>query len=59
MTRYADITFRPIDEWPGEMTRNRRRAPFRTTWGTTIKQLERELSMLGARPSGGSPIANP
>lgn len=49
MTRYADITFRPIDEWPGEMTRNRRRAPFRTTWGTTIKLLERELSMLGAR----------
>jgi len=49
VTRYADITFRPIDEWPGEMTRNRRRAPFRTTWGTTIMLLERELSMLGAR----------
>lgn len=49
MTRYADITFRPIDEWPGEMTRNRRRAPFRTTWGTTIELLERELSILDAR----------
>jgi hypothetical protein len=49
VTRYADITFRPIDEWPGEMTRSRRRAPFRTTWGTTIKLLERELGMLGAR----------
>jgi hypothetical protein len=49
VTRYADITFRPIDVWPGEMTRNRRRAPFRTNWGITLKLLERELSMLNAR----------
>lgn len=49
MTRYADITFRPIDVWPGELTRSRRRAPFRTNWGITLKLLERELSMLNAR----------
>lgn len=47
--KYADITFRPIDRWPGTLTGQRRRAPFRTPWGTTIKLLERELTFLQAR----------
>lgn len=46
---YADITFRPIDSWPGELTRNRRRAPFRASWPSTIRLLEKELGMIGAR----------
>lgn len=47
--RYTDITFRPIDVWPGDLSRSRRRAPFRTNWGTTVKLLERELGMLNAK----------
>lgn len=47
--RYADITFRPIDVWPGEMTRARRRSQFSAPWGKTIALLERELGYLRAR----------
>src|SRR3954471_16748557 len=47
--RYADITFRPIDDWPGEQTRWRQTAPFNAPWMSTIKLLERELSMLDAK----------
>lgn len=47
--RYEEITFRPIDEWPGELTRWRRRSQFSAPWGRTIALLERELEHLGAR----------
>jgi hypothetical protein len=47
--RYTDITFRPIDEWPGELSRHRRRSQFSSPWGRTIKLLEIELSHLHAR----------
>lgn len=47
--RYADITFRPIDVWPGEPTRYRKSAPFRAGWGKTIALLERELTYLDAK----------
>jgi len=46
--RYTDITFRPIDVWPGEQTGWRRRAPFGAAWLTTIHLLERELTQLEA-----------
>lgn len=47
--RYSDIIFRPIDGWPGELTRSRRRAQFSAPWGSTISLLERELTNLAAR----------
>lgn len=47
--RYSDITFRPIDVWPGEQTSWRQLAPFNAPWLSTIKLLERELSMLAAK----------
>ncbi|MCW2977733.1 MAG: heat shock protein DnaJ [Actinomycetia bacterium] len=47
--RYSDITFRPIDMWPGELTTYRKRAPFDSPWGRTITLLERELSFLDAK----------
>jgi len=47
--RYADITFRPIEAWPGELTRGRRRAQFSARWGQTIQLLESELTHLNAR----------
>lgn len=40
---------RPIDQWPGELTKHRRDAPFDAGWGTTVALLERELRMLNAR----------
>lgn len=46
--RYSDITFRPIDVWPGEQTAWRKRAPFGASWLTTIRLLERELTFLDA-----------
>lgn len=47
--RYVDITTRPIDLWPGEQTRSRRRAPFGANWGSTVKIVEHELRQLNAR----------
>lgn len=47
--RYDDITFRPIDLWPGEQTSWRKRAPFGAAWLSTIRLLERELTMLDAK----------
>lgn len=52
MTNFAAIPFRyrPIDEWPGEPTpdRDRRRAPFKAGWASTLRDLQRELSWLDA-----------
>jgi hypothetical protein len=49
--RFDDITYRPIDVWPGALTSDysRRRAPFSSEWYSTMRLLERELEMLGAR----------
>lgn len=47
--RALDATFRPIDTWPGERTRNRRRSPFKASWGSTLKLLKRELNQLRAK----------
>jgi len=43
------FTYRPIDSWPVEETRNRQRAPFTAGWGTTLELLMRELRYLRAR----------
>lgn len=52
MSTFASIPFRyrPIDEWPGDPTpaRDRRRAPFKAGWGSTLRDLMRELSWLDA-----------
>lgn len=47
--RYGDITFRPIDVWPGELSRHRTRSQFSARWGQTVTLLERELAHLDAR----------
>lgn len=43
------FTFRPIDAWPGEFTRNRQRSRFDSTYSQTLDLLKRELRQLGAR----------
>lgn len=40
---------RPIDEWPGELTKHRTRAPFTAKWHQTQTLLDRELGFLNAR----------
>jgi hypothetical protein len=47
---YQDLnaTFRPIDRWPGDETRNRKPSPFRVGWGDTLELLKRELRHLRA-----------
>lgn len=44
-----EFTFRPIVQWPGETTRNRRRSPFGVTPGRTQTDLARELEHLRAK----------
>lgn len=39
----------PIQKWPGENTRARKRSPFDATWMQTTSLLERELKQLRAR----------
>jgi hypothetical protein len=41
--------FRPIQQWPGENTRNRRASNFSASWSSTLSLLDRELSQLGAK----------
>jgi hypothetical protein len=41
--------FRPIEQWPGATTRERRRSPFSATWASTLNLLDRELSQLGSK----------
>lgn len=41
--------FRPIEQWPGEPTRNRRRAQFSAQWKSTLSLLGRELDHLGRK----------
>ncbi|MGW8935468.1 molecular chaperone DnaJ [Gordonia terrae] len=44
-----NMTVRPIQSWPGELTSSRRRAPFRASWSDTIELLRRELRAINAR----------
>lgn len=43
-----NLRIRPITSWPGERTRGRRDAPFKSTLGSTLETLRRELRMLRA-----------
>lgn len=47
--RSVNVTFRPIDEWPGKKTQFRRSAPFRTGYAKTMDDLDLELFKLSAR----------
>lgn len=40
------VIARPIDQWPGEPTRNRVSAQFTAEWGDTLETLEREVRAL-------------
>lgn len=59
MSSWPDMKLGPIGSWPGEMTRNRQRSPFRsggyyareTALGDTLEVLEREMRMLAAKDS--------
>jgi hypothetical protein len=44
-----NVVFRPIDKWPQEFSRHRRRAPFRAQLSATVALLARELRMLNAK----------
>ena len=41
--------FVPVEIWPGEKRRERKRSPFKGTWGNTLQVLDRELGHLRAR----------
>ena len=43
------MAIRPIQNWPGDFTRNRQRSRFDAAWSDTLELLRRELRMLGAR----------
>lgn len=40
--------FKPIERWPGDKTKLRRAATFKTRWDKTLQQLESELEHLRA-----------
>lgn len=44
-----DYRFAPLETWPGEKTKNRKRAPFRASMTHTHELLARELTHLQAR----------
>lgn len=48
MNGNLDITFRPIDAWPGQRTPSPQRSPFSSPWSRTLEDLKRELRHLGA-----------
>lgn len=43
-----DVTFRPIERWPGQPNPDRRASPFSASLSDTVRVLERELRMLDA-----------
>lgn len=43
-----NLTFRPIDQWPGEITRDRKYSQFSASYDQTLDLLDRELSNLQA-----------
>jgi hypothetical protein len=45
----VNFLYEPLVTWPGKLTTNRRRAPFRASYGKTLDLLERELAHLGAK----------
>lgn len=46
----AGMTLRPIEHWPGKLTRHRTRSSFSAPWKSTLDLLDRELWHLG--PAG-------
>lgn len=44
-----DFIHRPIGQWPGPLTTQRKRAPFRAGYNDTLKLLDAELRYLAAR----------
>lgn len=49
ISKMIDAKFVPIDRWPGDPTRSRKRAPFGITYARILVDLERELNHLGAK----------
>lgn len=45
----ANMTVRPIQQWPGELTQKRRRSNFKAGWSDTIELLGRELRAISAK----------
>jgi hypothetical protein len=45
----AGLRFRPIQQWPGDLTRSRRRSPFEASLSATQDLLGRELKALQAK----------
>lgn len=45
----SEFQCRPVGQWPGTLTRNRRRALFSAGYGDTVKLLNDELSHLEAK----------
>jgi hypothetical protein len=43
------ISFRPIELWPGELTRLRKASPFKASYSDTMNLLRFELTKLGAQ----------
>lgn len=41
--------FRPIEQWPGEPTKQRRSSQFSASWSATLNLLDRELTQLGSK----------
>lgn len=41
------MTVRPIEQWPGELTRDRKASNFSTAWTSTVELLGRELRAIG------------
>lgn len=44
-----EYRFRPIDQWPGQHIKPRKKSKFKAHYGDTLKLLERELGYLQAR----------
>lgn len=45
----SGMTLKPIDSWPGALTKNRKRSQFDSSLSSTLEVLRRELRYLGAR----------
>lgn len=46
---YEPFTTRPLTGWPVEFKAERRHAPFRAPWSSTMELLHRELRMVGGQ----------
>jgi hypothetical protein len=45
----VELQARPIDKWPREYTKNRKRSQFKAPYGDTMRLLDQELRHLGAK----------